>query len=252
MQQLPLPVQLRPEADFAAFVAGPNVEAVAAVTAWSLGEGERFLYLFGTAGSGKTHLLQAACRQGTRIACSAIYLPLGYGELTPTALDNLELWELVALDDIQAIAGDGTWEQGLCDLYNRLRESGRRLLISARTPVAALPLTLPDLRSRLGWGPGYRLLPLPENDCERLLREAAEHRGLALGAAAVDYIMRRCPREPGYLLGLLEEIDRESLRRKCRPTRWLIRRVLDGKPPGESRRGVGKYLNGKVADRPYN
>lgn len=227
MRQLPLPVQLRPEADFAAFVPGPNAEAIAAVTAWSLGEGDPFLYLFGPAGSGKTHLLQAACRQAVRVARSAIYLPLGYGELAPTALDNLELWELVALDDIQAIAGDGVWEQGLCDLYNRLRESGRGLLVSARPPVSGLSLTLPDLRSRLGWGPGYRLSALSEEDCERLLREAAGRRGLALGADAVDYIMRRCPREPGYLLGLLEEIDRESLRRKCRPTRWLIRLILD-------------------------
>ncbi len=226
MRQLPLPVQLRPEADFAAFVVGPNAEAVAAVTAWSLGSGDDFLYLFGITGSGKTHLLQAACRQAVQSDRSAIYLPLGHGELAPTVLDNLELWELVALDDIQASAGDATWEQGLFDLYNRLREFGRRLLVSADTPVPELPLTLPDLRSRLGWGPGYRLLPLPEDDCGRLLRETAKHRGLELGADAVDYIMRRCPREPGYLLGLLEEIDQESLRRKCRPTLWLVRQIL--------------------------
>jgi len=226
MRQIPLPVELRPEADFAAFVAGPNAEVVAAVTAWAAGKGDSFLYLFGAAGSGKTHLLQAACRQATQGDRSAIYVPLGHGELAPSVLDNLELWNLVALDDIQAIAGDVAWEQGLFDLYNRLRESGRHLLVSAHTPVSELPLTLPDLRSRLGWGPGYRLLPLPEGDCEYLLKESARRRGLALGTDAVAYIMRRYPREPGYLMGLLEELDRESLRRKCRPTRWLIRQPL--------------------------
>jgi len=226
MYQIPLPVQLRPEADFAAFVAGPNAEAVAAVTAWAAGSGDNFLYLFGTTGSGKTHLLQAACRQVAQGDRSAIYVPLGHRELAPSVLDNLELWDLVALDDIQTIAGDATWEQGLFDLYNRLRESRRCLLVSAPTPVSELPLTLPDLRSRLGWGPGYRLLSLPEDDCEHLLKESARRRGLELGTDAVDYIMRRCPREPGYLMGLLEELDRESLRRKCRPTRWLIRQIL--------------------------
>jgi len=226
MHQISLPVQLRPEADFAAFVAGPNAEAVAAVTAWAAGSGDSFLYLFGTAGSGKTHLLQAACRDVAQGDRSAIYVPLEHGELAPSVLDNLELWDLVALDDIQAIAGDATWEQGLFDLYNRLRESGRCLLVSAHTPVSELPLALPDLRSRLGWGPGYRLLPLPEGDCGHLLKESAKRRGLELGTDTVDYIMRRCPREPGYLMGLLEEIDQESLRRKCRPTRWLIRQIL--------------------------
>jgi len=226
MHQIPLPVQLRPEADFAAFVAGPNAEAIAAVTAWATGNGDDFLYLFGIAGSGKTHLLQAACRQAAQGDRSTIYVPLGHGGLAPSVFDNLELWELVALDDIQAVAGDVAWEQGLFDLYNRLRESRRCLLVSAQAPVAELPLTLPDLRSRLGWGPGYRLLPLPEGDCEHLLKETAARRGLEIGTDAVDYIMRRCLREPGYLIGLLEEIDRESLRRKCRPTRWLIRQLL--------------------------
>ena len=37
MYQLNLPVQLRPEADIATFVIGPNAEAVAAVTAWDPG-----------------------------------------------------------------------------------------------------------------------------------------------------------------------------------------------------------------------
>jgi len=226
MRQLPLPVQLRPEADFATFVRGSNAEAVVAVSAWALGDGDDFLYLFGAAGSGKTHLLQAACRQTAKTERTAIYLPLGYRELTPAVLDNLELWDRVALDDIQAVAGNRAWEQGLFNLYNRLRESGQHLLVSATTPVSALPLDLPDLRSRLGWGPSYRLRPLSEPDCAQLLRESAKQRGLALGTDTIDYIMHQCPREPGYLLGLLEEIDRESLGRKRRPTQWLVRQIL--------------------------
>jgi len=152
MHQIPLPVQLRPEADFSAFVVGPNDEAVAAVAAWAAGTGDHFIYLFGTTGSGKTHLLHAACWQAVQGDRSAIYLPLKHGKLAPSALDNLELWNLVALDDIQTIAGNATWEEGLFDLYNRLRESGQHLLVSGHVPVSELPLTLPDLRSRLGWG----------------------------------------------------------------------------------------------------
>ena len=231
MQQLPLPVQLKPEVDFAAYVAGPNAEAVAAVATWSEENGDDFLYLFGAAGSGKTHLLQAACRQATQCDRSAVYLPLKHRELIPSVLDNLELWDLVALDDVQAIAGDAPWEHGLFDLYNRLREAQRRLLVSADSPVSELPLMLADLRSRLGWGPGYRLLPLSEGDCERLLRESAERRGLTLGSDAIAYIMRRCPREPGYLMELLEEIDQESLSKQRRPSLWLVRQILEARAP---------------------
>jgi len=227
MHQLPLPVQLRPEADFSAFVTGPNAEALAAVTAWTTGTGDEFLYLFGTPGSGKTHLLQAACREAVQNGRSAVYLPLGHEQLDPSVFDDLELRDLIALDDIPAVAGVEVWEHRLFDLYNRLHESGKRLLVSADVPISKLPLKLADLRSRLGWGPGYRLLPLSDDDCARLIRQTAKRRGIRLGTDMVDYIMRRCPREPGYLMGLLEEIDQESLRVQRRPTIWLVRQILE-------------------------
>jgi DnaA family protein len=226
MHQLSLPLQLRPDADFAAFIAGPNTEAVAATKAWAEGSGDDFIYLFGAPGSGKSHLLQAACHRGVQIGRSVVYLPLKHEKLAPSVLDNLELWDLVALDDVQAVAGETDWERGLFDLYNRLRESERCLLVSADAPVSKLPLERADLRSRLGWGPGYRLLPLPEEECAQLLRSSARRRGLELAADAVEYIMRRCPREPGPLMEVLEEIDKESLRMRRRATLWLARQVL--------------------------
>ena len=227
MHQLTLPIQPRPEADFSSFLTGPNAETVSAVTAWAAGSGEGFLYLFGAPGSGKSHLLQAACRQAVQRKASAVYLPLGNDNLVPSVLDNLELRELVALDDVQSIAGDKTWESGLLDLYNRLREAGRHLLVSADAPTCELPLALADLRSRLGWGPGYRLRALPEGDCAQLLSESAKRRGLDLRADAISYIMRRCPRDAGSLLEILDKIDQESLRTKRRVTLWLVRQVLD-------------------------
>jgi DnaA family protein len=227
MQQLPLPIQLQPEADFASFLEGPNAETVAALRAWATGTGEDFLYLFGRPASGRTHLLQAACRQAVQEGASAVYLPLGHDDLAPSVLDNLELWDLVALDDIQSVAGNTPWEHALFDLYNRLREAGRRLLVSADVAASKLPVSLADLRSRLGWGPGYRLRPLSEEDNARLLRESAGRRGIELGNDTVSYIMRRCPRDTASLLELLEKIDQESLQKKRRPTLRLVRQVLE-------------------------
>jgi len=226
MRQLTLPIQLRPDADFASFLTGPNAETVSAVTAWATGSGEAFLYLFGLPGSGRSHLLQAACQHGVQRHFSAVYLPLGHDDLVPSVLDNLELWDLVALDDVTSIAGDTAWENGLFALYNRLRDAGRRLLVSADAPAAKLQFSLADLRSRLGWGPAYQLRPLPEGDCEQLLMESAKRRGLDLAPGAVGYIMRRCPRDAGSLLDVLEKIDRESLRTKRRATLWLVRQIV--------------------------
>jgi len=225
MQQLPLAIQLTPEGGFDDYLPGPNAEAVSAITAWASASGQAFLYLFGPSGTGKSHLLQAACKAAKAGGASACYLPLGLPGLDLSALEGMERAQVVALDDIQALAGDIDWERGLFNLYNRLRETERRLLVSGDRPAAELPLRLPDLRSRLGWGPGYRLRPLDEVGCERLLRESAARRGLVLEAESLAYIMRRCERDAGSLLRLLDRIDRESLQKKRRPTLWLIRQL---------------------------
>jgi DnaA family protein len=226
MEQLPLPVQLRPEASFAAFVPGPNDEAVAALQAWAGGAGEPFALVWGFPGTGKTHLLQAACQAAVAAGHPTLFVPLRHSGLTPGVLAGLEEVGRIALDDVQAVAGNAAWEWALFTLFNRLRESGGGLLVSADQPAAALPLALPDLRSRLGWGPGYRLQPLAERDCEDLLRATAARRGLRLGPDLVVYLMRRLARDPGNLLAFLEALDRESLAAQRAPSIPLARRVL--------------------------
>lgn len=227
MQQLILPVELRPEADFAEYLPGPNAEAHAALFSWSMAQGERFVYLFGPSGSGRTHLLQAACRAAAAEGARIVYLPLAHPAMETDVLEDLEQSELVALDDIQSRAGDPVWEEALFGLYNRLRTAGGRLLVSGDAPVPELPLALADLRSRLGWGPAYRLQCLGEADCARLVRESAARRGLILKDDAVAYLMRRAPRAPGPLLALLADLDRLCLQDQRRPTVPMLRRLLE-------------------------
>ncbi|MEY6432627.1 DnaA regulatory inactivator Hda [Thioalkalicoccus limnaeus] len=234
--QLPLPVQLRPEASFDEFVAGPNELAVAAARAFVEPGSELYLYLFGAAGTGKTHLLHAVCRAASAGRRPVSYLPLGDPGLTPAILDGLDQMWLVALDDVQRIAGDRAWERGLFGLFNRLREGKRRLLVSADCPAAELPLDLADLRSRLSWGPGFRLRALDDSDCETLLRHAARRRGLELGDSAISYIMRRSPRDVRALIAVLDDLDQASLREQRRPTVPFIRALLEGGDSDQSRR----------------
>lgn len=227
MEQLILPVELRPESDFAEYLPGPNAEAHAAIVSWSMGNGERFLYLFGPPGSGRTHLLQAACRAGAGLGRQVVYLPLAHPELAPAVLEDLEQADLVALDDLQAVAGAADWERALFTLYNRLREGRGRLLMAADAPAAELAVGLPDLRSRLRWGPAYRLESLGEADCARLVRDAAARRGLTLRDDGIAYLMRRAPREPAALLALLADLDRLCLQDQRRPTVPMLRRLLE-------------------------
>lgn len=244
--QLPLALTPGAESDFSAYLAGPNAEVVAALTAWARpsplphtpeapprvatyqpAATGPFLYVFGPPGTGKSHLLQAACQAARQEGLAAACLPLDHPGLQPAILDALECWDRIALDGLEAVIGQATWEEALFHLYNRLRDAGRGLLVAARHPPAELGIHLPDLASRLAWGASYRLRPLDEEDCAALLRHAARRRGLKLGEEAITYLLKRCPREPGYLLGLLGQLDQASLAHKKRPTLPLIRALIE-------------------------
>lgn len=226
MDQMTLALKLPSAGGFHAFVADGNDETVAALTQWATGAGQRYLFLHGAAGSGKSHLLQAACREAIDLGRSVLYLPLDTDGPAPAMLEDLEQRDAVAIDALQAIVGDDAWERGLFDLYNRLQEAGRHLLVAARVPPPALGLGLADLTSRLSAGPAYLLRDLDDDGRARLLGVAAQQRGLNLEPAALDYILNRCPRDPGTLLRLLDDLDRLSLQRRRAPTVRLIGELL--------------------------
>ena len=90
------------------------------------------LYCWGSVGSGKTHLLQACCRHADELARTAAYLPLQDSlELPPELLQGWEHYQLVCVDDIDAVAGHAAWEEALFHCFNRIREAGGRLLVSS-------------------------------------------------------------------------------------------------------------------------
>lgn len=231
-RQLSLPIERTREPTLEEYLPGPNGEAVSAVAASAAGAGEPFLHLFGLPGTGKTHLLQAACRAAGESGRQALYVPLERPGLTPALLEDLERLDLVAVDDVDRIAGDLVWEHALFDLFNRLRERGRFLLTVAASAPDDLPFGLPDLVSRLQWGPRYRLLTLTEPECEQLLTETARRRGLALPPEVVRYVMTYHARDPGSLVELVARLDSASLREQRRPTIPMVRRVTEGSRAG--------------------
>ncbi len=84
------------------------------------------LYIWGSAGVGRSHLLQAACSRVEERGGRALYLPLAeLSEYDPNVLDDVEACDLLCLDDIQAVVGQARWEEALFHAFNRLRDAGR-------------------------------------------------------------------------------------------------------------------------------
>ncbi len=224
--QLPLGISLRPGATFAGYVDGSNAEAVAALR--DRIESVRSLYLWGGRGTGKSHLLQAACHAAAARGKGTVYLPLAQAsEFTPEILDDLEALSLICVDDIQAIAGRADWEQRLFHLYNRAREQGRSIVITGDRPARSLGLGLPDLVTRLGWDLLFQLNPLDDDGLGEALRLRAAALGMELPEEVVNWLLRRCARDATVLFALLDRLDRASLSAQRRLTIPFVRELVD-------------------------
>ena len=186
----------------------------------------QFTCLWGAPGAGCSHLLQALCQRGgyTR---GTFYMPLQMHEqLHPDIFEGLEALDLVCLDDIEHIAGVATWEQALFSLFNRLRDSGTRLLIAGRSAPRHLQVQLPDLLSRLQLGVVFQVHELTDEDKVQALQKRARLRGMELTEEVAHYVLQRTERSSKGLFALLERLDEHSLQTQRRITIPLVREVF--------------------------
>ncbi len=227
-QQLTLSLYTPLSAAFGEFVGATNRAALVSVETWAGVGGPWCVGLWGSPGTGKTHLLQAAIRQAHDAGRAAMYVPLRevmpHG---PRVLDDLEHIRALALDDLETIAGNIIWETAVFALYNRVQAHDSRLLFATNLPLAALPLTLPDLKSRLNAALLFQLHGLTDDEKLQVLQYAARARGMELSEPVASFLLRRLPRELPQLLQAIETLDGASLQASRALTIPFVREVLD-------------------------
>lgn len=235
-RQLPLSLRYPPDQRFDMFVAAPDgaLSQLRALAQGVVGEhpngnGAYFdgAYLDGAAGTGKTHLALATCAEADSAGRRAAYLalPTAAGRVR-AALDALEGFDFVVLDDVQTIAGHRDDETALFDFHNRARAADVGLLYTADAAPDALPLVLPDLRSRLAQCTRIALSPLDDAGRAQVLRLRAQRRGLQFDDAAIDWLLKRSGRDLATLTTALDTLDRASLAAQRRVTVPFLREVL--------------------------
>jgi len=230
-EQLSLRINLNDDATFENFFLQQRDSRHQVVTVLQdqfCSNGESFIYLWGTSGSGVSHLLQASCHQASAQGLTAQYLPLGELLDYPPQqlLEDLEQLSLVCLDDLQIIAGNQQWETALFDLYNRIREVGGHLLLGANCSARELPLQLPDLQSRFGWGPVFQLPTSNDEEKIVILQFRASRRGMELGDDVAQYLINRAARGLGELMSCLETLDEASLEAKRKLSIPFVKQVF--------------------------
>ncbi len=198
MKQLLLDIQPPALPSFENFVIGRNAEAVnSLIQALSPNPQQRFIYLWGEHGSGKTHLIEACKSTGITL--------------------------LICADDVDKLNDE---EQiSLFNIYNQLRAEGGVLIATGSAAPTQMGLR-DDLATRLAWGLVYQLHPLTDEEKAMALKNHALERGMKLPDEVLDYCLRYLRRDMLSLMATINALDEWSLTYKRPVTLPLLRQLL--------------------------
>ena len=158
-RQLTLDLIKPPKPSFDNFVVGRNAEVVAALRAVRRDSGERFVYLWGDIGAGRSHLLQAVGQDAPR------------GEVPLFDAGR----RVYVVDDVDSL--HESQQQRLFVLLNEIRSGGAARFVAAGN-AAPMHLDLrDDLRTRLAWGLVYQVHALSDDEKAQALSAHAVSRG---------------------------------------------------------------------------
>ena len=234
--QLPLKIGLKDEATFNTFVAEKESIAISvAVFQQSLmnGQGD-FILLNGEGKSGKTHLLQSACRYFSENSLSSesstVYLPLADKSLplVPLILSGLEVVKLICIDDVEEIIGKKEWELALANLISKSQSQGQKLVITSENSINDWNIVTKELSNAMMVASTLTLSPLTEQEeLIDALKKRAEHTGFDFRLEVGNYLVKQFSNDLSELIAVLKIIENASLIQKRKITLPFVKETLN-------------------------
>lgn len=222
-QQLLLDILPASQPTFDNLIVGENAAAINATMSLRVGQA---LYLWGSDGSGRSHILQAIAshHQGIYLADDEHQAK----QLVELANSAHPLPACVAVDDVQRMNDSGL--AGLFTLYNRWREmasSEQAFRLVCAGDKAPLQMQLrEDVRTRLGWGAVFRLMPLTDSDKLKALMSYAQTRSMPLSDEVLRWLLTHGSRDIRSLFGVVDALDRYALANHRPMTLPLLKSML--------------------------
>ena len=216
MDQLVLDLTPPPAPAFDHFIAEHNRQIIAALTD---AQDERFIYLWGAAGVGKTHLLQQWVEHANAVGRAAIYLDARAEKLPDFAREA----RCVAVDHVDELEPDD--QITLFSIFNSLRDSDGQLLTAGREPPQRLKLR-DDLRTRLGWGLVFQVQAMSDADKLAALRRHAQMRLVNVPEDVLRWLITHWRRDMASLVSMVDALDHYSLALQTPITVPLVKHIL--------------------------
>jgi len=217
--QIPFEIPVREAFDAEDYlVTSSNEAAVNWIDCWPDWPDTHCSILYGAAGCGKTHLSHVWQKKS-----GAVRRGMDNIEVTnPQELPNCLIVEAIDQNISQADR-----ENKLFHLYNRQKENGGYLLLTAVQHPKNWPITLPDLRSRMLASMALEIGPPDDELLAAVIVKQFMDRQINVPMDVIAYLLSRIERSFEAARDIVRKIDNLSLSRKRKITIPLIRDLLD-------------------------
>ncbi len=214
-------VGLNPNYRFDGFVVGPcNRFAHAACVGVAENPGKAYnpLFLHGSVGLGKTHLLQSLCHTILERASSARILYLSCETFVNhfiSALENGDLAkfrtkyrnvDLLVVDDIHLLANKERTQEEFFHTFNSLYNTGKQIVLSSDSPPLEIPTLQERLISRFKWGLVTEIEPPCYETRVAILKRKSRERGRELCDEVACFLAERIDTNIRELEGAVTKI----------------------------------------------
>jgi len=225
-KQLPLQFEFQSNQNFNTFYPGSNEEVINHLR-HIFSNSEQQIFLWGEAGTGKTHLLQAISQESDLQNKTSFYFCFENNALpNPEMLNGLDSFDIVCFDNIEQIAENSEWEHAFFNFFNLHRDANKKLILSAHCPPKFLPIQLPDLKTRMNWGLTLKLSTLSDEQQLNALIHKANDLGFDIPVNVGRFLMSHYARDLPSIWILLDKINHETLAAKRKLTIPFLKQIM--------------------------
>ena len=227
IKQIALPLSLDRQFSFENFISDRAELIRTSLKSLVLGEGEAQIGLWGAAASGKTHLLNASAELARRKnVLLQIYDASQLLQCDASAFEGFANCDVLAIDNLDVIAGHPEWEVCFYQVINRCRDGDYRFLFSMTHKPDDLVTSLDDFRSRLQWGLMLHLPTSSDIEIREILRRRAHLNGIELSDEVISYLMTHHARNLSAQMEILRHLDGASLSQQRKVTIPLVKQAM--------------------------
>ena len=211
---------LNPRYTFDNFIVGSSNDlAYAASRAVAENPGQKYnpLFLYGGAGLGKTHLMQAIGNEITKNQPSARVLYTTTESFVNEFLDSIRFKkqgfsdkyrnvDVLIIDDMQFIANKEKTQDEFFHTFNDLHQNNKQIIISSDKPPKSIPTLTDRLRSRFEWGMAIDIQMPDYETRSAIITAKAAQSGMELDPVVVEYLATNIKTNIRELEGALNQL----------------------------------------------